>query len=196
MDTIEYLGFVVDPFGIHMDTTKTNAIRKWPIPHTVKEVQLFLGFANFYCQFIWEYAKIAIPLTQLTQKDQLFKWDKRAQKSFKDLKTAFVTAPILQHFNPSLHTILETDALDYAIALIISQYNEIEGIQPLGFRSHSMQEAELNYKIYDKELLAIWDAFREFQPYLEGSRYTVTVITDHKNLEYFTTTKVLSCRQA
>jgi len=100
------------------------------------------------------------------------------------------------HFNPDNPIVVETDASDYAIAAIISQISPDDGdIHPIAFYSCSMQPAELNYEIYDKELLAIFEAFQQWRNYLEGSAHVVLVLSDHKNLEYFATTKQLMRRQ-
>src|SRR5882672_12762058 len=105
-------------------------------------------------------------------------------------------APILAHFNPDNPIVVETDASDYAIAAIISQISPDDGdIHPIAFYSHSMQPAKLNYKIYNKELLAIFEVFRQWCNYLEGSAHVVLVLSNHKNLEYFATTKQLMCHQ-
>jgi RNase H-like domain found in reverse transcriptase len=85
---------------------------------------------------------------------------------------------------------------DYAIAAILSQVDENNEIHPVTFRSFSMQHAELNYDIHDKELLAVFDTFCTWHAYLKGTTHTILVVTDHKNLEYFTSTKLLTHRQA
>jgi hypothetical protein len=90
---------------------------------------------------------------------------------------------------------MECNASDYAIARILSQYDTNGDIHPLAFFSRTMQSAELNYDIYDKELLAIVDCFRLWRLYLEGSKFTIHMYTDHNNLQYFTTMKQLSRRQ-
>src|SRR5215469_1347967 len=92
--------------------------------------------------------------------------------------------------------IVETDALDYAITAIISQKDPTGELHPIAFHSRTLNPTELNYDIHDKELLAIHEAFKTWRHYLEGPKFPVEVITDHKNLEYFSTTKVLSRRQA
>src|ERR1700742_4361887 len=92
---------------------------------------------------------------------------------------------------------METDASDYAVAAILSQEDPVlKRIHPVAYFSRSMSPAELNYELYDKELLAIHAAFKEWRSYLEGAANTVKVVTDHKNLEYFSTTKLLTHRQA
>ena len=195
--TVDFLGYVVSPNGLSMDPAKTSVIAAWPTPKSVKEVQSFLGFANFYRRFIFQYSAIAKPLTNLTRKDVPFLWSTACQSAFDSLKSAFTTAPILAHFHPDRPIIVETDASDYAVAAVLSQeHPDTKAVHPIAFFSRSMSPAELNYEIYDKELLAIHAAFREWRSYLEGATHSVRVITDHKNLEYFASTKLLTCRQA
>ena len=194
---IEFLGYVVSPAGISMDTAKTSAISSWPTPNSVRDVQSFLGFANFYRRFIDRYSNICRPMYDSTKKNSIFKWTPECHLAFETLKKAFTCAPILMHFMPEYRIWLETDASDYAIAAILSQINPETGeLHPVAFFSRSMSPPELNYEVHDKELLAIFAAFKEWRSYLEGPAHTVTVVTDHKTLEYFSTTKVLTRRQA
>jgi len=179
-----------------MDTTKTNAVSVWPTPTNLKAVQAFLGFTNFYRRFIVGFSDIIIPLIYLTHKDTPFTWGPNHTKVFETLKTAFTQAPILAHFNPDNPIVGETDTSDYVIAAIISQISPYDGdIHLIAFHSCSMQPVELNYEIYDKELLAIFEAFQQWRNYLEGSAHVVLVLSNHKNLEYFTTTKQLTHHQ-
>jgi hypothetical protein len=87
-DRTEYLGYIISPMGIQMDPGKVQAIAEWKEPVNVKALQSVLGFANFYRRFIKDFSKITIPLTRLTQKDILWKWDDEAQGAFEALKTA------------------------------------------------------------------------------------------------------------
>jgi len=112
------------------------------------------------------------------------------------LKKAFTTAPILTHWMPNVPLIVETDASDYAIAGILSIVCPDSEIHPVVFYSRTLTPPELNYNTHDKERLAIHEAFWTWQHYLEGLSKPVDVVMDHKNLEYFTTTKLLSHRQA
>jgi hypothetical protein len=197
-DTVEFLGYIISKNGIAMSEEKVETIREWKSPSTQKDVQSFLGFANFYRRFIHNFFKVTKPLTDLTKEEfrgKRFNWSAEAEKSFSKLKTAFTTAPILRHFDPLLPTIVETDASDFAIGAILSQLEDGK-LQPVAFHSRKMDKCEINYEIHDKEMLAIISAFKEWRRYLEGAYQTVTVYTDHKNLEYFATTKVLNRRQA
>ena len=92
--------------------------------------------------------------------------------------------------------IIETDASDFAIGAILSQRDEEGRLHPVAFHSRKFQPAEINYEIHDQELLAIVDAFKHWRRYCEGATNQVQVFSDHQNLEYFTTTKVLNRRQA
>jgi hypothetical protein len=192
---VNFLGSIISKKGIKMDPKKVKSIQDWPTPRSVKEVQSFLGLANFYRRFIKGFSGIARPLTDLTKKESTFTWINEHAAAFEDLKTRFTTPPILQYFDPEKEITLETDASDKAIGATISQPDDQGKRRPIAFHSRKLTGPELNYDIHDKELLAIVDAFQEWRVYLEGSKFPVTVITDHKNLVTFTTTKKLNRRQ-
>ena len=91
---------------------------------------------------------------------------------------------------------METDASNYALATIFSIVNKDNEAHPVAFHSCTFTAVELNYDTHDKELLAIFEAFKIWQHYLEGSAYSINIVIDYKNLEYFSTNKVLTQRQA
>ena len=115
----EFLGYIIEPGGITTDPRKIQAIVEWDIPRNIKDVQSFLGFANFYRRFIKEYSKIAEPLTRLTHKNKKFAWNPEAQKAFEELKQRFIESPILAFFDPEREVVIETDASDHTIAGVI-----------------------------------------------------------------------------
>ena len=193
---VEYLGYIISPSGISMDPKKVESVLSWDIPKTVKDVQSFLGFANFYHRFVKNYSKISSPLTNLTKKTLPFQWTLSCQKAFDTLKSSFTSAPVLAHPDINKPFIVETDASDFALGAVLSQYGEDKLLHPIAFYSRKFSAAEINYDIYDKELLAIIAAFEQWRHYLDGCKHKVTVYCDHKNLQYFTTTKVLNRRQA
>jgi len=197
-EEVEFLGYTIGRKGIKMSTTKVEAVLSWKIPNSLTEVQLFLGFANFYRRFIKDYSKVARPVTELTKKETGTKWawTEEAGKAFKELKTRFTTAPILAHFDATKPVIIETDASDFAIGAVLSQRDGENRLHPVAFHSTKFQPSEINYKIHNKELLAVVDAFKHWRRYCEGAMHPVQVFSDHQNLEYFTTTKVLNRRQA
>ena len=134
-------------------------------------------------------------MTRLTRKDTPWVWDSKCQNAFDTLKEAFTNAPILAHWEPNKPLIVETDASDYAIAAILSIRTDDNEIHPVAFLSRTLQSAELNYDTHDKELLASFEAFKAWRHYLEGSGDPIDVVTDHKNLEYFSSTKILTRQQ-
>ena len=133
-----------------MAQDKIKMILDWPELRKVKDIQLFLGFVNFYRRFILHYSDIVIPLTRLTRKNTPWVFDDSCCALFTALKTTFTCAPILTHYVPDRQLVVETDASDYAIAGILSQYEPDGEIHPLAFYSHTLHAAELNYDVHDK----------------------------------------------
>jgi hypothetical protein len=117
-----------------------------------------------------------------------------SEKAFEVLKQRFTTAPVLWHYDPILPIIVETDASDFVIRAVLSQKED--RVQPVAFYSTNLIATELNYDIDDKKILAIVSSLKEWRRYLEGAKHSILVFSDHKNLEYFTTTKVLNHHQA
>jgi hypothetical protein len=177
-----------------MDPQKIRTVIEWKKPATIRDVQCFLGFANFYRIFIRNYSKIAAPLTRLTCKNKL-EWNAEANQAFETLKKAFTTALILTHPDFQKLFFLGTDASDFALGAVLSQPDKDGRLHPVAFHSRKFTAAKINYEIHDKELLAIVDSFQEWGHFLEGAQHPVTVHTDHTNLEYFMSAKVLNRRQ-
>ncbi|KAK5670272.1 hypothetical protein QVD99_8720 [Batrachochytrium dendrobatidis] len=193
---ITYLGYIVSADGISMDPGKIKAVQDWPTPKKMRDVQVFLGFTNFYRALIINYSNITCHLTKLFKKDVPFKWGPEQERSFLELKAAFASADFLVHPDDSRPFILETDASDFAISGVLSQYDDKDTLRPVAFYARQMNDAERNYEIYDKELLAVVESFKHWRHFLQGGSHPVTVLCDHKNLEYFMTTKKLTRRQA
>ncbi|MBW0549472.1 hypothetical protein O181_089187 [Austropuccinia psidii MF-1] len=193
--SVEYLGYVVSSEGLKIDSSKVQQILNWPQPNNIKALQSFLGFANFYCCFIKNYSKKISALTSLLKKDSPFIFNEETHNQFQILKEAFTTAPIVSNFNPSLPTIVETDASDYALGSVLSQVNG-SGKHPIAFDSCKLLPAELNYEIHDKELLGIVWAPKHWRSFLISLSDSFEVLTDHSSLQYFMSSKVLNCRQA
>ena len=110
VQTVEYLGYILSPDGLTMAANKVQVIQDWPEPCKIKDIQSFLGFANFYHRFIPHYSDIAVPLTRLTRKGSAWDFSDKCRSAFDTLKKAFTTAPILTHWIPGSPLIIETDA--------------------------------------------------------------------------------------
>ena len=177
-----------------MGPVKTSAIETWESPKCVKDVQGFLGFANFYMGFINDFTKLASPLTTLTRKDKESQWTPIEKTAFQAIKKAFSSAPVLLHFDPDKECTVETNVSNYVSGAVFSQPDHEVILCPVAFMSCWHLPAECNYKIYDKDLMAIVQAFEERRPELVGSPKPDNVISDHKNLEYFMSFKRLSRR--
>jgi transposase InsO family protein len=195
-DTVEWLGFVISPTGVSMDAAKVRTVLDWATPTSVKDVQRFLGFANFYRRFIKDYSTVAAPLTDLTSSKVKFAWTPQAQAAFDSLKAAFASPTLLLHADPTKPFTVEADASDFAIGAVLSQLDSAGVERPVAFFSRKLAAAEINYEIYDKELLAIVAAFEQWRHYLAGAQHKVAVLSDHKNLKYFSTSRTLNRRQA
>lgn len=193
----KYLGFIVEAgVGISMDPQKVEAIATWQEPSSVKGVRSFLGFANYYRIFIKNYSDLARPLTNLTKKYVVFVWGQECQKAFEALKAAFTAEPVLATYDPDLETRVEPDASGWAVGGILSQYDPISGtFKTVAYFSSKHSPAEANYNIHDKELLAIIKCVKEWSSELRGLSKPFVILTDHKNLEPFTTKRLLSERQ-
>jgi len=131
----------------------------------------------------------------LTRKGSPWDFSNQCRSTFNSLKEAFTSTPILTHWVPDALLTIETDASNYAVAGILSITCSNGELQLVAFYSRTMTPPELNYDTHDKELTT-FEAFCHWHHYLEGSATPIDVVTDHKNLEYFSSSKVLTHRQA
>ncbi|QRW24057.1 Retrotransposable element Tf2 protein [Rhizoctonia solani] len=177
--SVEYLGIIVSDKGFSLDKLKIQAVQEWPTPTKVKEVQSFLGFANFLCRFVANFSHMARPLHNLVKKDTIWKWETKEQEAFQGIKDAITNAPVLCHADPTKPYFLETDA------------------QELPWDPYSANiRKTANYDTHDKELLAIIRSFEYWRIFLEGTAHPVTVFTDHRNLEYWKESRTFNRRHA
>lgn len=186
---------IIEPGQVSMDYGKTAAIANWLKLQNLRDVRGFLGFANFYRRFIKNFSAKARPLNNLTKKDTLWRWEKDEEAAFAILKQAFAEAPVLALYNPNHPTEVEVDASNFAISGVLLQKDDNGLWHPIAYRSKTINAPERNYKIYDKEFMAIVQALKDWRYYLEGLP-KFTVISDHKNLEYWTKAHNLTQQQA
>ncbi|MBW0575367.1 hypothetical protein O181_115082 [Austropuccinia psidii MF-1] len=161
-----------------MDQAKFQQILNWPPPRNLEALQSFLGFAIFYCRFIKNYSKKISSLTSFLKKNSHFPLNEEAVRQFHHFKEAFTIAPIISHFDPSLPTIVETDASDYALGAVLSQIS-YSGKHPIAFDSRKLLPAKLNYEFHDKELLGIVWALKRWRAFLLSLSSSFEVLTDH-----------------
>jgi len=138
-----------------MQKEKVEGVLSWPAPRNVKEVQKFLGLANYYRRFIENFARIAALLHVLVRKEQKWKWEREQEEVFEKLKTVFTTKPILAILDINREIRVEADASDYATGGVLSTKCENRKWKPVAFISKSLNTIEQNYEIHDKEMLAV-----------------------------------------
>ena len=195
--SIEYLGVVFCQDSVMMDPAKVVRVSEWPTLTTKKEVQLFLGFVNFYRRFIEGFSHIARPLFNLTKNNSDFHWSSDEQSAFDLLKEKITSAPILALPNNSKPFCIEADSSDFATGVVLSQQSlDNDKWHLVAFFSKSLSLVERNYEIHNKEMLAIVCTLEEWRYFVEGPEHQVKIWTDHKNLEYFMTAKKLNWKQA
>ncbi len=191
-----YLELIIIIEKIKMNSFKINIIVNWLILINVKDIQSFLNFTNFYRRFIYDYSRIAISLTRLIRKDVLFVWFQKCQIAFNILKKIFTFKIILHHYNSDHKIVIEINVLNYVFKDILFQYDENEILHSVVYFSKKHNSVKCNYEIYDKELMIIVCTFKKWWSELEDFIYSVEMITNHKNLEYFMSIKQLSHYQA
>lgn len=192
---IEFLGYLIKPGGFAMTQNKIKALQDYPIPKNRKDLRSFLGLANFSRRFVHNFSKIALPLTELTKTTNRFAWNPAAEEAFNILKQQFISSPLLVTPDVSKEFILECDASNFAMGAVLKQYHNGK-LHPVAYYSRKLSSAELNYHVYDKEMLAIVKSLQHWRQFLEGAQHPVIIHTDHKNLIYFTESRVLNQRQA
>jgi len=193
---VEFLGVVIGPEGTKIEKEKVKGVVEWPTPKSVKDVQKFLGLANYYHWFIKGFAIVARPLHDTVKKDKKWEWTERQEEAFKELKKRFTEEPVLVAPDIDKKMRMEVDTLDYAMGGVLSMECGDGLWRPVAFLSKSLNEMERNYEIHDKEMLAIIRGLEAWRHLLEEAQYKFEIWTDHKNLEYFMKAQKLNQRQA
>jgi len=139
---VEFLGVVIGPEGIKMEKEKVKGVLEWPTPKCVKDVQKFLGLANYYCRFIKGFAMVVRPLHDMVKKDKRWEWTERQEEAFKELKKRFTEEPVLVAPDIDKKMRMEVDASDYATGGVLSMECEDGLWRPVAFLSKSLNKTE------------------------------------------------------
>ena len=178
---VQFLGHVVTASGIATDPEKVRVVKDWPVPETVTALRAFLGFTGYYRNFVRDFANQAAPLYALTQKGVDYTWTPMCQSAFQSLKETLAYAPVLAFPSELGSLILDTDASEIGLGVVLSQIQDDGSERVLSFASRTLTRPEKNYCVTRKELLAIVYAVRKYRHYL-GQR--VIVRTDHNALQW------------
>ena len=168
--TVEYLRVIISHNSVAMDPVKIAGVQEWPVPTNKKEVQSFLGFTNFYRQFIKDFSEHARPLFDLTRNDTKWHWGPNEQSAFDWLKQSITSALVLISPDSTRPFWIEADSSDFTTGAVLSQICPADGKwHPVAFFSKSLSPVERNYEIHDKEMLAIIRALQEWRHFVEGA---------------------------
>ena len=194
-NSIEYLGHIVNNEGLRPNPQLVQALVDFPRPKTLKELQSFLGLANYYRKFIANFSHIALPLTDATRNNQQgnlrpIEWTESMQTAFDALKEALTSAPCLALPDPDGEFEVTTDASEdaKAVGAVLTQNSH-----PVAYESTKLNTHQLNYPVHDKEMCAIMHALGRWRPFLLGRHFKV--YTDHRSLVHFKTQSNLNQRQ-
>lgn len=154
-EKIEYLRVVISHNKIEMNPKKVKAIKEWPNPKCVKDIQMFVGLCSYYQKFIGNFSNIAKPLYCLTEKNTPWIWTEIEQRAWDDLKDEFIKIPDLATYMDDQPIRLEVGASRYTTGTILLQHQEDRLWRPLGFISKFFNLGKCNHNIYNKEMLAI-----------------------------------------
>ncbi|GKB49150.1 putative reverse transcriptase domain-containing protein [Tanacetum coccineum] len=188
INTVKFLGHVIDSSGIHVDPAKVEAVKNWASPTTPSEIRQFLGLAGYYRRFIEGFSKIAKPMTELTQKNQKFNWGEEQETAFQLLKQKLCAAPILALPEGSDDFVVYCDASIKGLGAVLMQRMKV-----IAYASRQLKVHEKNYTTHDLELGAVVFALKIWRHYLYGTK--CVVFTDHKSLQHILNKKELNMRQ-
>ncbi|GJV57045.1 putative reverse transcriptase domain-containing protein [Tanacetum coccineum] len=188
LESVQFLGHVINREGVHVDPAKIEAIKNWPVPTSPTEVRQFIGLASYYRRFIEGFSLIAKPLTKLTQKNKKFEWGADEDEAFQKLKKDLCTAPILALPEGPDDFIVYCDASLKSYGAVLMQRDKV-----IAYASRQLKTHEENYTTHDLELGVVVFALKLWRRYLYGTK--CVVYTDHKSLQYILDQKELNMRQ-
>src|SRR6266496_4722974 len=194
---VEFCGHIVGNGMVKVQANKVQAIQDWPRPRNVHEVRQFYGLANYYRRFIKGFGSIAAPLSDLfkehdsqsmekhthTHRFRLIVWNTACQLAFERLKNALTNAPVLHQPDPTKPYFIETDTSDFAIGYALMQIGDDGQMHPIAYEGKKLNGATLRYLVHEKELLAIKEALKRWEHYIENG-HTIMILTDHESLKY------------
>jgi len=152
---IEFLGVIIGLNKIEMEVEKIKGVLGWPKPKNVKDVRKFLGLTNYYRRFIKDFSQVVRPMNMLMRKDKKWQWGEEQQKAFNELKQVFTMKPVLAALDLNKEFRVEADASNYTTGGVLSIKCSDEKWRLVTFIFKSLSNIEQNYKIYDKEILAV-----------------------------------------
>ncbi|KAG7295117.1 hypothetical protein JYU34_022067 [Plutella xylostella] len=181
-NSVTYLGYRIDKFGLHTDPNKIQAIVAAPVPTNVTQLKSFMGLVNFYSKFCVNMSDILKPLYNLLKKNSTWKWSDECNFAFNKIKKVLSSAPALAHYSPELPLVLAVDSSPYGLGAVLLQREPDGTERAVSCASRTLNDAESNYSQLDKEALAIVYGVTKHHHYLYGRHFTLR--SDHQALSY------------
>jgi hypothetical protein len=195
---MDCLGHRIDRKGLHADADKMKSVRDWPRPRDYHDVQRFLGMINYLSQFMPDVSAFTSSLSSMSRM-KVWRWTPLHERCFESLKALACRSLILKPIDyegamrNGEHIFLICDASISGIGAYYGQGKDWESCRPAGFLSKKFSTAQLSYRTYEQETLAILEGLLRWEDKLLGRK--LVIITDHRTLEFFNTQKSLSLRQ-
>jgi len=167
---VPFLGVVMGEGKVEMEEDKVEGVLKWLTPQCVRDIRKFLGLADYYRQFVKNFAKVALPMNQLTRKDKKWKWGEEQQAAFEQLKLVFTTRPVLATPELDKEFRVKANTSNFATGGVLSVKCDNDLWRPVVFISKALNETERNYEIHDKEMLGVIRCLEVWRHFLEDAR--------------------------
>jgi len=183
-DEIEFLGLLVSSEGLRISPARYERIKNLPIPRTLTQLRSFLGFCNWFREFIPNFSSLSAPCTDLLKRrQQRFSMTPTAEAAVCELCAALQKAPPLHHFDPERPTAVFTDASDAGIGAVLMQASEdAKWVFPIGYFSRKFTDSQRNWTTIQRECFAIFASVKHWSHLLAHRRFKV--FTDHRNLQW------------
>ena len=190
-ESLEFLGYHVDSEGVLPLPTRVEAIKAVPAPTTLKELQRFLGMVNYYRKWIRHAAHHLQPLfntlngpkvkkgERKIKRPKTLSWTSEHEASFTAIKEALAAVTLLHHPRPNAPLAITSDASKFAVGAVLEQLGP-KGWEPLAFYSKKLDNKQMEWPAYDRELLGLFHATRHFRDIVEGHAFTI--FTDQQAL--------------
>src|SRR5277367_3572717 len=179
VDSVKYLGHIIDKDGLRPIPDRVEAIAAMPPPENVSQLKSLLGMINYYAHFIPRVSTVLAPMHQLLKKNKRWEWSASCQQAFDEVKKMLQSSSVLCHYSPTLPIRVTADSSSYGVGAVLSHVVKGEE-RPIFFASRTLTPAEHNYSQLDKEALAIIFAVKRFQQYLYCRKFEI--LTDHQPL--------------
>ena len=178
---VTFLGHLISDKGIQPDPSNVEKVTSWPTPTNLTQVRGIIALGSYYRRFVKDFSKVVKPMTQLTEKGRPFLWTDECETSFQNLKKSLTSPPIMSFPKDGGSFILDTDACDISIGAVLSQVQN-GATHVISYGSRTLNKAEKNYCVTDKELLSVKFFCEYYRQYLLG--YPFLIRTDHQALKW------------